>query len=861
MSRRLLLPPLLLVVTAAILLAADWWICLPEGKTASYVGRQECARCHEKEMKAWAGSDHDRAMDLATPETVLGDFNDREFTHVPFEDLGRLSDGDLQTVLNSTADLPWAPAFSGADAGLKDKILAAMPRQTAARVSGEMDDLDLLRPADVAQAQDRIAQAAGNLKAAGKIATDFAVTSKFFRRDEKYYVQTDGPTGDLETFQIKYVFGVRPLQQYLVEFPDGRVQCLGAAWDTEKKRWFHLYAGERIPAGDQLHWTRPLQNWNYMCAECHSTNLQKNYDLAADSYHTTWSEIDVSCETCHGPGSLHVELADSWGYFWDRRYGFGLPNLKDPNPRVEIETCAPCHSRRRIVFPDKPAGAKFLDYYLPQILDNDLYYADGQVLEEDYVYGSFIQSKMYQKEVRCTNCHDPHTARIKFEDPHSPRVKYTDNRLCGQCHVPATYDTAAHHYHPDATKPGTKCVECHMPETTYMVVDPRRDHSLRVPRPDLTVWLGIPNACNGCHNDPAKGETPEWAEDWVQKWYGKREGPLHFAYAIDAGRKRTSEGEKQLAAVAKRKDASAVVRASAISLLSGYQSGAAEAAAFQGLEDPEGLVRATAVRSLQYLPPRELHRRLTPMLHDPLRAVRTEAARVLTQVPRRGFSRDEQEAFDFSRDDQEAFDAALGEYMEGLDAVADQAAAHLNKAVVYTNLNQLGKAEEEYQTALRLDPLFVPARVNLAMLCDQLGNKAEAEKQFRKVIELEPELAEAHYSLGLLLAENEDRLQEAAGFLSTAARLAPENPRIHYNRGLAFQKLGQPKEAEEALREAYRLAPAVPDFLYALAIFYAQQKQWDRAIACAGELVRMQPDSRQWPSFLRHLQAKSKGSQ
>ncbi|MFH1264437.1 MAG: multiheme c-type cytochrome, partial [Planctomycetota bacterium] len=283
----------------AFWLAVDWWTCLPEGEaeSATYVGREVCGRCHEKELREWTGSDHDLAMDHATSETVLGNFDDQEFTH-------------------------------------------------------------------------------------------FAVTSKMFRRDGEFFITTDGGDGQMQTFPIKYTFGFRPLQQYLVEFPDGRVQCLPITWDTENERWYHLYPGEPIPHDDVLHWTRPLQNWNYMCAECHSTNLQKNYSLADNAYHTTFSEIDVSCETCHGPGSLHVELADAWGVFWDRRYGYGLPRLKAPDPRVEIETCAPCHSRRRIVFPGSRPGRKLLDHYLPEVLDNNLYYADGQVLEEDYVYGS-----------------------------------------------------------------------------------------------------------------------------------------------------------------------------------------------------------------------------------------------------------------------------------------------------------------------------------------------------------------------------------------------------------------------------------------------------------------------------------------
>ena len=371
----------------------------------------------------------------------------------------------------------------------------------------------------------------------------FHVTSRLFRRGEEFWVTTDNRQGKLESFRIKYTLGYRPLQQYLVEFPDGRVQCLPIAWDTEKKRWFHLYPNEPIPHTDVLHWTRPLQNWNYMCAECHTTNLQRNYRLAEDRYETRFTEMGVGCESCHGPGSRHIELADSWKKLFKPK-DYGLPRLNDPDPRVEIETCAPCHARRRIIYPGHRPGKAFLDHYLVELLDTELFYADGQIRDEDFEYTSFLQSRMYHEKVRCTNCHDPHTTRVKLPD----------NRLCGQCHLPTKYDTKAHHHHPDATKPGAHCVDCHMPETTYMVVDPRRDHSLRVPRPDLTVDLGIPNACNGCHQDKAKGETPQWAAALMEKWYGPRKGPPHFAYAIDAGRKGKPEGERLLAGGIRRRE-------------------------------------------------------------------------------------------------------------------------------------------------------------------------------------------------------------------------------------------------------------------------------------------------------------------
>jgi len=744
-----------------------WIDASPPDVPQTYVGSENCAQCHAQIVERRRTSDHWRAMEPATPKTVLGDFADRSYTH-------------------------------------------------------------------------------------------FDVTSKMSREGDAFFMTTDGPDGKLQKYKIHYTFGFRPLQQYLVDFPGGKMQCLPLAWDTQDRRWFHLYPNEPIPYTDVLHWTRPLQNWNYMCADCHSTNLQRNFDLAATlqkrragvptgvatTYHTTWSEINVSCETCHGPGSGHDAWAATLHRYWPRPGKVGLPYLKSADPRVEIETCAPCHARRRIVYPGFPAGGKFLDYYLPELLDNDLYYADGQIRDEDYEYGSFIQSKMYQNQVRCSNCHDPHTMRVKFKT--GDRIE--DNKLCGQCHLPAKYDAPAHHHHPGKLgTPGTLCIECHMPKTNYMVVDPRLDHSIRIPRPDLTVSLGIPNACTGCHHDASKAETPEWAEKTVRQWYGPLKGPQHFAYAIAAGRQNKPEGEELLDAVVRRKDASAMVRASALSLLGHYGPLAVEAAASLSLSDPDALVRVAAARSLADLEPRRRVRALVPLLHDEIRAVRIEAARSLSPLPRHLLP--QQEA--------PALDAALQEFIDGQMAVAEQPGAHLSIGVIQANQLQYQQAEESYRTALLLDPQFAPAYINLAMLYDSQGKKDEAEKLFRKVIELEPKMADAYYSLGLLVAENEDRLAEAAKLLAQAAELAPQNARIHYNLGLALQRQQNYEAAESQLKRAFELVPEgttdALDYLRALAILNVQQGRWQKALHCAEELVRRRPGDGELQQFLAQV--------
>ena len=422
---RILLLSILLLAVAGGLVFADWWSALPPNARASYVGGKTCAECHQKQTQLWEGSHHDLAMDLATPETVLGDFDDAEIEH-------------------------------------------------------------------------------------------FGVRSRLFRRGEKYMIHTEGPDGKMTDFEIKYVFGVDPLQQYMVEFdrpaemPENeiaRVQVLRIAWNTREKQWFYLpppdVRDEKLDPGDDLHWTGVAQRWNNMCADCHSTNLKKNYHVETGIYHTTYSEIDVSCEACHGPGSIHVELAKKKSLFWDRHHGYGLAKLKGDTPehaKRQIHTCAQCHSRRRLLHPEFHPNSNFYDHYDNELLREQTYHADGQILDEVYVHSSFAQSKMYHKGIRCTDCHDPHTAKLKHQG----------NQVCTSCHAhPAgKYDAPAHHQHKEGSK-GAACVECHMPETTYMDVDPRRDHSLRIPRPDVSVETGAPNACTRCHLEEEKGELAD----------------------------------------------------------------------------------------------------------------------------------------------------------------------------------------------------------------------------------------------------------------------------------------------------------------------------------------------------------------
>jgi len=193
------------------------------------------------------------------------------------------------------------------------------------------------------------------------------VTNKFFKRDGKFYINTQGEDGKNHDFEVLYAFGYFPLQQYLIAFPGGRLQTTRVTWNSRDKKWFHQYAGQKIYHKDWLHWTGTSQNWNTMCASCHSTNLQKNYDFKTDTYKTTWDEINVSCESCHGPGSKHNELMSSPEYKkGERTKNSGLLYAKNPNPQLQLNTCAPCHARKSDIAQMFTPSGEIMDNLIPQ---------------------------------------------------------------------------------------------------------------------------------------------------------------------------------------------------------------------------------------------------------------------------------------------------------------------------------------------------------------------------------------------------------------------------------------------------------------------------------------------------------------
>ncbi len=721
---------------------------------ARYTGRESCRECHQKQYELFQGSDHDQAMDTAIAETVLGNFNETSYTH-------------------------------------------------------------------------------------------FGVTSRFFMSDGKYMVHTEGPDGVMLDYQVSYVFGVRPLQQYLIEFPGGRLQCLPICWDTRPKeaggqRWFHIHQDEAIPPDDILHWTRVTQNWNYMCAECHSTNLRKNYSYSEKAYHTTWSEIDVSCEACHGPGSEHIDWAErvEAGSSPDIYPDMGLVvRLKDTDnatwvfdpdsvtarrsvPRQSdelVQMCSRCHSRRAVTTEDYYHGGSLLETHWPSLLEETLYFPDGQIQDEVYVYASFLQSKMYQAGVVCKDCHEPHSGQV-----------YVDgNALCYRCHMATEYGPRKHHFH-DPAKEGASCFECHMHERTYMVVDPRRDHSIRIPRPDLSDKLGTPNACNQCHPE----KSTQWATDYLRQWYGQDllDQP-HYGEAFWAGRMRYPEAQEELLKLGADRNLAPMIRANAIALLGGYPDATTAELLRKTIIDPDPLIRYATMTVVEFAEPEFIRDMAVPRLQDSVKLVRLMAANSLAAVPRNLIPK---EAL-------APLNKALEEYNASLMINADHPSTHLNFGNLYLNAGQYEKAEASYKEAIELEPGLVGPYINLADLYRRLQRDEEGAEVLQSALEKYPDLAAIHYALGLLKVR-QGKHKEAMIYLENATRHDPEDPHYSYVYAIGLNSQQEPMEALKVLRAAVDQHPYDRNILYALTTISMENGMPEQALLYAKKLVEYYPD-------------------
>ena len=767
---------LVLIAGALAWIEASYTLNQPQQPTQlTFVGSQTCAGCHQTQAKLWQSSQHRHAMDHATEQTVRGDFNDATFEY----------------------------------AGTR---------------------------------------------------------SRFFRKDRKFLVETDGPDGRLATFEVKYTFGLDPLQQYLIEFPDGRIQALSIAWNTRPKdqggqRWFHLYPNAAITHDDPLHWTKLNQNWNFMCAECHSTGLRKNYDAGADRFATTWAEISVGCEACHGQGSQHIAWArdqKSWWPFGSRedsskgllvqfneRHGVTWPI--DPQSgnaqrstapaalRKEVETCGLCHARRASFHEDWMPGQSLSQTHVVEPLARNTYHADGQIrdVEEPYNYTPFKQGKMFAAGVTCSDCHEPHSAKLRA----------SGEGVCLQCHASDKYADVKHRHHAGAD-PAPTCISCHMPARTYMVIDTRHDHTFRVPRPDLSVTLGTPNDCNDCH----RNKSSQWSAAAVEQWFGPvRKGFQTYGPAFHAARTDQADAAALLSVLAADRHAPAVARASALGELASHVTPANIATSRTALADPDPMVRIGALDMLENMPAGQVWPFVSPLLSDPVRGVRIRAASLLAAVP----------TASQPLRDRASFDRAATEFIAAQRANAERPEGRTTLGNFLAQRGLVQEAEVEYKAALRLSPQYAAAAINLADLYRQRGRDGEGEIILRAALAASPREAALHHALGLTLTRLK-RPEDALNELLRATELDPDQQRYVYVYAVALHSGGRREEAMAVLKEALKSHPNDREILQALVSFSRIAGDATAALHYAEQLAIVEPGDHSLAELINELRRAAK---
>ncbi|TLP57652.1 hypothetical protein FEE96_19965 [Parasedimentitalea maritima] len=631
-------------------------------KPPEYVGSETCTSCHAEAAEDWKGSHHALAWTAPSDETVVGLFDGRSFSHQ-------------------------------------------------------------------------------------------GTTSRFSKEDGRFLIDTSDVKGGPQQYEVVGVAGIEPLQQYIVETEPGRLQSFDVVWDVEQNRWFHLYPDQELTADDGLHWSGPYKNWNARCAECHATGFEKNYDPKTEMYQSRQVEIGVGCEACHGPAQAHVEWAETgvpvdvtkWAGTNDIGLLINLPSddsaeaelrgyLAGTQQRLsrlsqtetQIQQCAGCHSRREPFEGGNPLpGTPFHDAYRLSNLREGLYHPDGQIEDEVYAYGSFLQSKMYANGVTCTNCHNPHTAEVKLEG----------NALCGQCHSPAgnpdfpslalkEYDDPSHTFHAEGST-GAECKSCHMIERTYMGVDGRRDHSFRIPRPDLSLQTQAPNACNDCHDDQTYG----WAADAVASWYpnSAKRGP-HFSQILAKGRNDLRGQGEALVGLAEYDALPAIVRATALDMLVPLTNPALATRLEPLLSNPEPLIRVAAISIQRGAPETERSARLVGLLGDPVKAVRIAAARGFLGM---------RIAYMPEKMNQD-LNVAMGEWQTSLAAKADFPEAQLVLAGIGLTTRRMDVALNAFGEAVEMDPQLTQAWVMMIRIHDALGDRQAAIETVHNALEKNP---------------------------------------------------------------------------------------------------------------------------
>ena len=621
--------------------------------------------------------------------------------------------------------------------------------------------------------------------------------------DRGGWIVEQGKSGDEHRYAIEQALGGKNVYYFLTSLERGHLQVLPLAFDTRTKTWMDatlsMTMHENVPHEQPVTWRDRTLTFNTSCYGCHVSQIETNYDPANDSYHTTWREPGINCETCHGPAGKHVRLyqaAEKSGQSPDE---LGLISFKSLKPEQRSDACASCHAKISEISSAFHVGDKFFDNFSLVTYESPDFYPDGRDLGENYTFTSWMMSPCTKTgKLNCVSCHTS-SGRYRF-------AKGDPNKACLPCHEELVNNAPAHTHH-KADSAGNSCVSCHMPMTEYARMR-RSDHSMRPPTPATTIKYKSPNACNDCHRD----KDAHWADTLVRQWYPRDyQAPvLAQAALIDAARKRDWSKLPAMLTYIQDPNHNTVVAASLIRLLGPCRDSRKFAAVQTALKDPSPLVRANAVDILAEHLDMPTAQALVPYTKDESRLVRLRAAAALSQVP--------PNALDVAT--RAAIEPATQEYIASLSYRQDNFAQHLNLGNFHGNRGELQEAVGEYEKAATLRPDFAPPLVNAAVVYSQLGDMPKAEGALRRAIAADPKEAAAHFNLGLLLAETGHH-DEAEKELHTAVQLDGSSAAAVYDLAVLVANKN-PTEALALCKKAAALDRENPKYRDAVAFYQAR---------------------------------------
>ncbi|WP_197084225.1 tetratricopeptide repeat protein [Desulfovibrio sp. TomC] len=642
-------------------------------------------------------------------------------------------------------------------------------------------------------------------------------------------------------YPIKHVIGGKNVFYFLTPLEKGRLQTLPVAYDVNKKEWFdtassgmrHFPGGERAQV---VNWKESPYTFNTACYSCHVSQLSTNYDFTTDTYHTTWAEPGINCETCHGPSAEHNKIAKATPKgqpLTDLR----LISTKTMTTQQRNDLCLSCHAKARPLTIEYQPKELFLDHFDVVTLEDPDYYPDGRDLGENYTYTSWSMSPCVKSgKLDCLHCHTS-SGRYRFK-----REKFND--ACLPCHTDKVNSPVEHTHHP-AESDGNKCISCHMPMTSFARMG-RSDHSMLPPTPALTMAYASPNACNNCHQD----KDAPWADKYVRMWRTRDyQAPLlQRAALIDAARKRDWSKLPEMVAYIQSHDRDEVFATSLIRLMAASnEDRMITPVLLDAVKDPSPLVRSAAIEAIALRPSPEGVQALLDATGDASRLVRIRAGAGLALFPT-----DRLEGETKAR-----VEKANQEYLAFLMARPDQWTSHYNMGNYHLNHGELKDALASYQAALEREPQAVMAMVNASIAYGRLRENGKAEELLQSALKLAPDNAAANFNMGLVKAESGE-LQLAEKYLRNTLKADPQMAQAAYNLCILLSK-DRLDEAVTWCRQAAELRPQEPNYAYTYAFFLNQKGDREGALRTLKAVVEKFPRHKDSAMLLEKISSGGKG--